>query len=126
MNSPLYELFQRTHDGHFRYLPTLMAGVLTFGRPLSVVSVSSDGQELPKPYVYSDILLSFNDTSFQPSAITSIDGDDVVSYLETLSQYGSLQDPDALYNNVMFNLAQLSLGTTGSGPGTFQGSGRGR
>ena len=32
----LYELFQRTHDGHFRYLPTLMSGVLTFGRPIAV------------------------------------------------------------------------------------------
>ena len=121
----LYEIFQRTHDGHFRYLPTLMSGVLTFGRPLAVASYSIDGVAAPKAYVYSDVLLSANESSFQPSAIVTVNGEDAISYLENLSQYGSLQDPDALYNNVMLNLAQLSLGNTGSGAGTFAGGGRG-
>lgn len=121
----LYELFQTTHDGHFRYLPSLVAGVFGFGRPLAMVSVSSDGEALPKPYVYADILLSVNDTSFVPSAVSQIDGEDSVTYLENWAQYGSLQDPDALFNNVMYELAQISLGTTGSGAGTFSGGGRG-
>ena len=99
----LYQLFQTTHDGHFRYLPTLMSGVLTFGRPIAVVSISADGYELPRPYVYSDILFSANTSSFEASAIETINGVDAVKYLEDLSQYGSLQDPDALYNNVMYS-----------------------
>ena len=121
----LYEIFQRTHDGHFRYLPTLMSGVLTFGRPLAVASYSIDGIAAPKAYVYSDVLLSANNSAFQPSAIVTVDGEDAITYLEHLSQYGSLQDPDALYNNVFLNLAQVSLGNTGSGAGTFAGCGRG-
>ena len=92
----LYEIFQRTHDGHFRYLPTLMAGVATFGRPLALVSVSTDGQSLPQPYVYEDLLLVESGVSFEPSVVATINGNDAVAYLEDLSQYGSLQDPDAL------------------------------
>lgn len=121
----LYELFQTTHDGHFRYLPSLVAGVFGFGRPLAMVSVSSDGEALPKPYVYADILFSLSDTTFAPSAVSQIDGQDAVTYLDSWAQYGSLQDPDALFNNVMYELAQISLGTTGSGAGTFSGGGRG-
>ena len=31
----LYEFFQTTHDGHFRYLSSLVAGVFRFGRHLA-------------------------------------------------------------------------------------------
>jgi hypothetical protein len=51
---------------------------------------------------------------------------DVNKYLENLSQVGSLQDRDALYNNLFYQLAQVSLGTLGSGTGMFSGGGRGR
>ena len=121
----LYELFQTTHDGHFRYLPSLVAAIFGFRRPLAMVSVSTDGKALPKPYVYADILFALNDTTFVPSAVAQIDGENAVTYLENWAQYGSLQDPDALFNNVMYELAQISLGTTGSGAGTFSGGGRG-
>jgi hypothetical protein len=56
----LYGLYPTTHDRHFKYLPSLVAGVFDFGRPLAIVSVSSDGDCLPKPHIYSDILLSLN------------------------------------------------------------------
>ena len=92
----LYQIFQRTHDGHLRYLPTLIAGVATFGRPLALVSVSTDGQSLPQPYVYEDLLLAESGVSFEPSVVATINGDDAVAYLEDFSQYGTLQDPDAL------------------------------
>ena len=46
----LYRLFQGSGDGHLRYLPTLVAGIFVFGRPLAVVSVSFDGHSLPRPY----------------------------------------------------------------------------
>lgn len=121
----LYRLFQTTHDGHFRYLPKLAGGVFGFGRPISLVSYSIDGTSRPKPYVYSDVLSFFVNGTAEPSAVTQIDGQDALEFLEIWAQYGSLQDPDALYNNVFYELAQVSLGTSGSGAGTFAGAGRG-
>jgi hypothetical protein len=101
--------------------------VFTFARPVPLVSVSNDGKALPEPYVYADVLAeSFGNASFTPSPITTIDGQDAQEFLENWAQYGSLQDRDALYNNVFYELATVSLGPVGSGIGTFAGSGRGR
>lgn len=78
-------------------------------------------------YAYPDILqASFTNSTYEPSAITQINGQDASEYLEELSQYGSLQDRDALYNNLFYSLAQVSLGPAGSGVGSFAGGGRGR
>ncbi|KAL9057637.1 MAG: hypothetical protein Q9162_002252 [Coniocarpon cinnabarinum] len=120
----LYEVFQTTHDGHFRYTPNLVGSIFRYGRTIPLVSVSSDGQALPQVYVYADVLAqSMNST--QASAVMQIDGQDAATYLENLSQFGSLQDPDALYNNLFYELAQISLGSTGTGTGVFGGGGRG-
>jgi hypothetical protein len=82
---------------------------------------------LPKAYVYADVLAeSFGNATFTSSAISKINGQDAKDYLENWAQYGSLQDRDALYNNVFYELATVSLGPVGSGIGTFAGSGRGR
>ncbi|CAI6335867.1 unnamed protein product [Periconia digitata] len=123
----LYLLSQSTHDGHFVYVPDSVGGIFNWARTIPLVSVSSDGKELPKPYVYSDILAeSFGNSTFKPSAITEINGETATDYLEKWAQLGSLQDRDALYNNVFYELATVSLGPVGSGVGTFAGSGRGR
>jgi hypothetical protein len=92
-----------------------------------LVSVSADGKELPKAHVYADVLTeSFGNASFTASPISKINGEDAQDFLEKWAQYGSLQDRDALYNNVFYELATVSLGPSGSGIGTFAGSGRGR
>ncbi|KAF2132372.1 hypothetical protein P153DRAFT_421326 [Dothidotthia symphoricarpi CBS 119687] len=119
--------FESTHDGHFVYVPDVVGTVFNYARPVPLVSASSDGVELPKAYVYSDVLAeSFGNASFSASAIAKIDGVDAQEFLENWAQYGSLQDRDALYNNVFYELATVSLGPVGSGIGTFAGSGRGR
>ncbi|KAL5443990.1 hypothetical protein PMIN07_000223 [Paraphaeosphaeria minitans] len=123
----LYTLLQQTHDGHFVYVPDVVGTVFNWARPVPLVSVSADGKELPKPYVYADVLAeSYGNATFTPSAITKINGQEATEYLEDWSQRGSLQDRDALYNNVFYELATVSLGPTGSGIGTFAGSGRGK
>ena len=109
------------------YVPDVVGTVFNYARPVPLVSVSADGKELPKPYVYADVLAeSFGNASFTPSSIVKIDGQDAQEFLEHWAQYGSLQDRDALYNNVFYELATVSLGPVGSGIGTFAGSGRGR
>lgn len=122
-----YELLQSTHDGHFVYVPDSVGEIFNFGRTLPLVSVSDDGVSLPKVYAYPDVLASsFGNATFKPSEIVKIDGQKATTWLENWAQYGSLQDRDALYNNVFYELAIVSLGTTSAGMGTFTGGGRGR
>ncbi|KAK4987459.1 hypothetical protein LTR50_004591 [Elasticomyces elasticus] len=123
----LYRLFQYSHDGHSVFVPDSVGFIFTYGRTVPLVSVSLDGVSLPAPYAYADILTaSFGNATFTPSAISMIDGQNATEYLLNWSEYGSLQDRDALWNNVFYILAQVSLGSSGTGAGTFSGGGRGR
>ena len=67
-----------------------------------MVSVSLDGVSSPEIYSYQDILLS-QSSSFVPSALSTIDGESAVKYIEDFSQLGALNDPDALYNAMFFS-----------------------
>ena len=123
----LYTLIQTAHDGHFSYIPDSVGGIFTFGRSVPLVSVSEDGKKLPAVFAFEDVLgTQFKNITYTPSPVVQIDGQDVAAFLENWSQYGSLQDRDALYNNVFYELAQVSLGGSGTGTGTFAGGGRGR
>lgn len=123
----LYTLIQSAHDGHFSYVPDSVGAIFTWSRPVPLVSVSEDGKKLPSVFVFPDILgMQFKNITYTPSPVIEIDGMDVTEFLEDLSQLGSLQDRDALYNNVFYELAQVSLGASGSGTGMFTGGGRGR
>lgn len=123
----LYTLIQSAHDGHFSYVPDSVSTLFTWGRPVPLVSVSEDGEKLPAVFAFTDVLgLQFKNISYTPSPVVEIDDQPVTEFLENWSQYGSLQDRDALYNNVFYELAQVSLGSDGSGTGMFTGGGRGR
>jgi hypothetical protein len=123
----LYTLIMSAHDGHFSYVPDSVGSIFSWGRPIPLVSVSDDGINLPSVFAFHDVLgLQFKNISYTPSPIVAIDGVEVGKHLERWSQYGSLQDRDALYNNMFYELAQVSLGTSGSGTGMFTGGGRAR
>ncbi|KAL9620338.1 MAG: hypothetical protein Q9160_005137 [Pyrenula sp. 1 TL-2023] len=123
----LYRVFQTAHDGHFAYSPDVVSGVFTFGRPVILVSASPDGQAVPEIYVYTDVLASsLGNATYNYSTVTSINGQDAIEYLLDWSQNGNLQDRDALWNNVFYELSQVLLGSSGTGTGTFSGGGRGR
>lgn len=122
----VYRASQLAHDGHFVFYPDSVTSIFSFGRGLPLVSVSLDGSSNPQPYLFSDIVSASSDSTFTPSPIVQIDGQDAVSYLLVWSEYGSLQDPDALWNNLFWEPAQVALGTTGTGTGTFNGGGRGK
>lgn len=82
---------------------------------------------IPEVYLYSDIMAAtVGNGTFTPSPIELIDGRNSTEYLLEWSQYGSLQDRDALWNNMFYLLQTVSLGSAGSGTGTFSGGGRGR
>jgi hypothetical protein len=123
----LYTLIVAAHDGHFSYIPDSVGGIFDFGRPVPLVSVSADGVQLPAIFVFADVLgMQFKNISYTPSPVVEIDGVDAKTFMEGMSLYGSLQDRDALYNNMFYQLAQVSLGSDGSGTGGFTGGGRTR
>ncbi|KAF2688964.1 hypothetical protein K458DRAFT_331662 [Lentithecium fluviatile CBS 122367] len=123
----LYTLFLAAHDGHLQYVPDSVGAIFNWGRPVPLVSVSEDGAQLPAVFVYSDVLgMQYKNISYTPSPVIEIDGEEVTEFLESYSQYGGSQDRDALYNNMFYELAQVSLGAGGAGVGMFAGGGRGR
>ncbi|EME77659.1 uncharacterized protein MYCFIDRAFT_44917, partial [Pseudocercospora fijiensis CIRAD86] len=123
----LYRAFQKSHDGHFYILPDSVGYIFSFFRTTPLVSVSDDGETVPQIYVFSDVLeCTAGNASYTPSPITHIDGRDSQDFLLEWSQYGSLQDRDALWNNMFYLLQAVSLGSKGTGLGTFAGGGRGR
>ena len=79
--APLQNVIFATHDSHLE----LVAGVLaafTFASPYDIVSVSSDGKELPKVYVTNDLIESQgSESGWQASAVSSINGQDTAEYL---------------------------------------------
>ncbi|KAI4849074.1 hypothetical protein E4T44_03567 [Aureobasidium sp. EXF-8845] len=116
----LYQITLPAHDGHFNFIPDVVVGLFHFGRTTAIVSVSEDGKDLPLVYAYADILESYaGNSSFEPSHIVQIDGRDTTDFLLDWSDYGSLQDKDALWNDLFYSLAQVSLGAEGAGPGMF-------
>lgn len=123
----LYTLIQSAHDGHFAFVPDSVGSIFNWGRPIPLVSVSADGEQLPAVFAFPDVLgMQFKNISYTPSPVVQIDGKDATEFLEELSQYGQLQDRDALYNNMFYGLSQVSLSTMGTGTGMFTGGGRGR
>lgn len=123
----LYTLIQSAHDGHFSYIPDSVGSIFQWGRPVPLVSVSADGKQLPAVFAFDDLLgMQYKNISYTPSPVVELDGQDVYKWIENFSQYGSLQDRDALYNNVFYSLAQVSLAGSGTGTGMFTGGGRGR
>lgn len=120
----LYQLFTAAHDGHLMYVLDVFGIVFSFTRPLPLVSISEDGIKLPAVFVYDDILhAQFKNITYTPSPIKKIDGFDVNDYLENLSQVDASQDRDARYNGLFYNLAQISLKSSGIGTGLFSGGG---
>jgi hypothetical protein len=123
----LYTAIQGAHDGHFTYVPESVGGIFQWGRRVPLVSVSEDGEQLPAVFAFEDVLgTQYKNISYTPSAVVAIDDMEATKFLEALSQLGSLQDRDALYNNVFYEIAQVGLGESGSGTGMFTGGGRGR
>ncbi|KAE8333676.1 hypothetical protein BDV39DRAFT_211807 [Aspergillus sergii] len=103
----LSHLIHAAHDDHLE----LVGGALSrfkYAAPYSIVSVSSDGIELPKVYISNDLIA--NETRYlpwQPSAIRTINGQDVVEYLTQFAAVNSLGklEPHADWNMLMRSAA---------------------
>ena len=50
----LYNLFNSAHDFHTNYFPDFFGNSFAFKTGVAIVSVSTDGQELPQLYFYGE------------------------------------------------------------------------
>lgn len=75
----LMALLLASHDSHL-VLDSGILAVFSFGTQWDLVSVSADGIEIPKVYLAEDI--ADNNGDYTPSAIATINDEDVVTYLD--------------------------------------------
>ncbi|KAI1146194.1 hypothetical protein F4825DRAFT_441452 [Nemania diffusa] len=107
----LIRLVYAAHDGHL-YIDAGVLAAFSFASPSDIVSVSLDGISPPKVYLSSDLFESQYFTSFQPSAVKSINDMDVVTYLEQFAANNSVGtlEPHADWNQLMLSPALDILG----------------
>ncbi|KUJ16945.1 uncharacterized protein LY89DRAFT_684938 [Mollisia scopiformis] len=101
----LAALLYAAHDSHL-VLDSGILAAFSFGSPTDLVSVSTDGVQLPKVYIATDI--AYGDGSFTPSPITTINGQNVVTYLENFAAMNSLGGLEAHtdWNQLFFSAAE--------------------
>jgi Peptidase family S41 len=112
-------VFSNAHDGHFYWLPDSVFDIIRFTRPMPLVSLSSDGQEEPSVFAYADVLLAAKDSTFKPSPVVEIDGQEAEGYLQAFSSASISHDPDALWNDMFYDLSQIAQGGAGTATGGF-------
>ncbi|MCJ1473175.1 hypothetical protein MMC13_001826 [Lambiella insularis] len=100
----LQNLIYSAHDTHVNLVAGIL-GVFTFASPLGIVSASIDGIQIPKVYVTDD-LQGFNG-NWRPSAISSINGQNVTDYLTQFAAVNALGnlEPNADWNALMSSSA---------------------
>jgi hypothetical protein len=103
-------LFVKAHDGHLSFNGMAYTGALRWRRStrIALISASKDGSEMPKVWAISD----FNRTnaSYEPSAVTKINDQDIGSFLAAESLLNSYHDPDTRYNAMFYMQPAESFG----------------
>lgn len=91
-------LLTKAHDGHLAWSGMAFSGAFRWRRNsnIALLSASQGGSGVPKVWAVRD----FNTTnaSYEPSAISQINGKDVVQFLQEESKLNAFHDPDARYN----------------------------
>ncbi|EKD20318.1 peptidase s41 family protein [Drepanopeziza brunnea f. sp. 'multigermtubi' MB_m1] len=116
----LYQVFARSHDGHFLLYPDAYTKAFKFGRQRSLVSISEDGTSLPVIKLYEDVISSPSTAS----VVSKINGVEASKYVaDTIFASSLHHDPDAAYNSMFFEKAFFAVD---SGTGYFADGGRTR
>jgi hypothetical protein len=101
----LAALLIAAHDSHL-ILDSGILAAFSFGSPTDLVSVSEDGIQTPKVYIATDI--AYNYGQFTPSAITTINGEDVITYLENFAAQNNMGGLESHtdWNQLFFSAAE--------------------
>lgn len=94
-------LIQSMHDAHVAYNGGALSA-FTFSSPMSILSASKDGKQVPQIWATDDVLESASE-GWTPSPITKINGEDVVEYLTKFAAINSqgYLEPHADWNAIM-------------------------
>ncbi|KAL8377671.1 hypothetical protein RB595_008389 [Gaeumannomyces hyphopodioides] len=93
----LKNFFLAAGDFHFTYQPGLLEA-FGFLRGMKLVSVSTDGVQLPKVYDGADLLKSRVQGGYKASAIVEMDGQKIEDAMVRWSPSLETHDPDTRYN----------------------------
>jgi hypothetical protein len=103
-------LLIKAHDGHLSFNGMTYAGAFRWRRStrIALITASKDGNEMPKVWAIGD----FNKTnaSYEPSAVTKINDQDVASFMAAESLLNSYHDPDTRYNAMFYMQPAESFG----------------
>ncbi|EXJ72070.1 uncharacterized protein A1O5_04573 [Cladophialophora psammophila CBS 110553] len=106
----LVDLLNSVHDGHFTFLPDAYF-VFTFLNLQPIISLSTDGKQLPEIYLYNDLEPVAQGEGWEPSPIVKINGTEAVSWLSERAFNGTMTflDLDALYNGLFHSISAYSI-----------------
>ncbi|PFH59834.1 hypothetical protein XA68_11783 [Ophiocordyceps unilateralis] len=91
------------HDSHFNVLGCSLR-IFSFQRDHpGIIAVSKDGLALPEIYSVTDAAKLANDQADDVSPIETINGQDVLGYLEKIAINSSSQSPDSQWNELFAN-----------------------
>lgn len=110
-DTAISNLLSTANDGHLAIFPCTLSIFDFCLEHEGLVSVSTDGIQVPEVYTLSDSLL-LNNTNLQVSPIVSINGKQVNAYLGEIAGLLESRDPDARYNRVFYSLPSLAIGNT--------------
>lgn len=135
-DAAITNLVAKAHNGHFIYVSGLIS-TFQYHNDKALISISKDGLTLPEVYVGSeslhyvftawankvvlsaDAIQHFENPSFVPSPVISINEVNVATYLGHVqgnNQMGMemfFQDPDAAYNSMFYSLRSSAGGSAG-------------
>lgn len=103
--------FLLAKDGHLSYKPALITSVFLFRTNIKLVSLSTDGQELPKIYLVEEAEAFARGKIANISDIISINNHTAVDFVEKAAAFSEFQDPDALYQSMFFSTGGFAAGS---------------
>ncbi|PLN75540.1 hypothetical protein BDW42DRAFT_180493 [Aspergillus taichungensis] len=110
-DNAIMEHFNSAKEGHLSIYPC-SAGVFMFQVDQQLVSVSSDGFELPEVYTLNDAQV-LQEKPNAVSPVVKINGADVNKHLNDVADKMRYQDPDARYNDLFHSFARYTGITAG-------------
>ncbi|KAB8262476.1 hypothetical protein BDV32DRAFT_157205 [Aspergillus pseudonomiae] len=113
----ILRVLHSANDGHLG--GTLCSNtIFHFRNHVPLISISSDGVQLPKVYTLEDVKVLQRDPKIV-SPVATINGYDAVSYLNQYAESDHLQDPDARYNHLFPSSARYVAQQGQDGTWTF-------
>ncbi|OOQ82895.1 putative peptidase, S41 family [Penicillium brasilianum] len=109
MDLEVSDLIRSAYDSHLAF-QLCSQSIFNYEIDLPLVSISTDGLELPKVFTLTDAKLQKSgDNNVSP--LVSINGTDAAEFLASYASGQSLQDRDAQYNRIFPALARSVTGT---------------